>query len=72
MTKTNEELNKLKEEYIALKNKLKELSQDELNTIFGGAQEDGREEHAFSWGNDGPQIYDPSGLVTTNKESKEK
>ena len=36
MTKTNEELSSLKLEYETLKAKLKELTEDELNTVTGG------------------------------------
>ena len=36
MAKTKEELIKLKDEYSALKNKLSELSEDELKQITGG------------------------------------
>ena len=36
MSKTQEELNQLKIEYETLNNKLKELSEDELNEVIGG------------------------------------
>ena len=36
MKKTKEELNTLKQEYETLNNKLKELTEDELNMITGG------------------------------------
>ena len=36
MTKTQEELNTLKVEYEILNNKLKELTEDELNEVTGG------------------------------------
>lgn len=36
MAKTNEELNKLKEEYETLTSKLKELNEDELMEVTGG------------------------------------
>ena len=36
MAKTQEELNKIKEEYKALAAKLKELSEDELRQVIGG------------------------------------
>ena len=35
--KTKEELNLLKQEYKTLKNKLKELNEEELNEVIGGA-----------------------------------
>lgn len=38
MAKTQEELNKLKEEYEQLVNKLKELTEEELDEITGGHQ----------------------------------
>lgn len=38
--KTKEELNELKKEYEALRNKLQELSEDELNEISGGTGKD--------------------------------
>lgn len=37
MYKTQEELNQLKNEYEAVKRKLKELSEDELGYVTGGA-----------------------------------
>lgn len=37
MTKTKEELNTLKIEYETLTNKLKELTEDELNIVTGGS-----------------------------------
>ena len=36
MTKTQEELNQLKDEYETLTNKLKELTEDELKQVVGG------------------------------------
>ena len=36
MTKTKEELNKIKEEYETLTVKLKELTEDELKAVTGG------------------------------------
>ena len=36
MTKTKEELNQLKKEYETMINRLKELSDDELNIVTGG------------------------------------
>ena len=39
MAKTQEELRELKEEYEALNNKLKELTEDELKLVTGGTQE---------------------------------
>ena len=36
MTKTIEELNKLKNEYESLSSKLKELNEDELKQVIGG------------------------------------
>ena len=36
MTKTQEELNDLKQEYETLNNKLKELNEDELKFVTGG------------------------------------
>ena len=38
MAKTKEELNQLKQEYEALTNKLKELSEDELIIVTGGIE----------------------------------
>ena len=40
MAKTKAELTRLKEEYEALNNKLKELSDDELNHVIGGRGSD--------------------------------
>ena len=37
MAKTKEELNQLKQEYESLNNKLKELTEDELQIVVGGA-----------------------------------
>lgn len=39
MTKTKEELKKLKQEYETLQSKLEELSEEELKTLVGGTQE---------------------------------
>ena len=36
MTKTQEELNKLKEEFETINSKFKELTEDELNIVVGG------------------------------------
>lgn len=53
MTKTQEELNKLKLEYETLNNKLKELSEVELKQVTGGNSwnED--------WGSEGKDSGDP-------------
>ena len=38
MAKTQEELKQLRKEYMDLKNKLKELTEDELNKVTGGQE----------------------------------
>ena len=38
MAKTQEELNRLRKEYMDLKNKLKELTDDELKKVTGGQE----------------------------------
>ena len=42
MAKTKEELNGLKQEYEILKNKLKELTEDELGYVVGGKDDPGQ------------------------------
>lgn len=39
MSKTNDELNELKNKYISLKSKLNELTDEELKTVSGGSYE---------------------------------
>ena len=39
MAKTKEELDQLKKEYEELNNKLRDLSEDEINLITGGSQQ---------------------------------
>ena len=48
MAKTKEELDQLKKEYEELKNKLRDLSEDEINLITGGSQQQDEQTQADS------------------------